>query len=103
MPLSEVLAMYGYESGIDFDDPNHEVPENDSDSSDDLPQQIMENSQSPRMMTSQMMQSHSRNSPDDESRKVEVMDLVFYDAPDVPTMGSSRPLLRCNYFCVIYA
>lgn len=69
MPLSEVLAMYGYESGIDFDDTNHEVPENDSDSSDDSPQLIMENPQSPRIMTSQLMQSHSRSSPDGEPRK----------------------------------
>lgn len=100
MPLNEVLAMYGYESGVEYDDTNQEVPEHDSDSSPvDSPQQMMENPDSPRIITSQMMQSQSDSSPIDEPSKVGVMDLVFYDAPDVP-MGSSRPLLRCNYnFC----
>lgn len=97
MPLNEVLAMYGYESGVEYDDTNQEVPEHDSDSSPiDSPQQMMENPESPRIITSQMMQSRSDSSPIDDPSKVGVMDLVFYDAPDVP-MGSSRPLLRCNY------
>lgn len=100
MPLNEVLAMYGYESGVEYDDTNQEVPDHDSDSSPmDSPQQMMENPDSPRIITSQLMQSQSDSSPIDETSKVRVMDLVFYDAPDVP-MGSSRPLLRCNYnFC----
>uniref|UniRef100_T1E1Q9 Putative mesoderm induction early response protein n=1 Tax=Cupiennius salei TaxID=6928 RepID=T1E1Q9_CUPSA len=93
MPLNEVLAMYGYESGVEYDDTIQEVPEHDSDSSIDSPQQIIENSESPHIINSQLMQSQSDSSPTDEPAKVEVMDLVFYDAPDVP-MGSSRPLLR---------
>lgn len=100
MPLNEVLAMYGYESGVEYDDINQEIPDHDSDSSPmDSPQQMMENSESPHIITSQLMQSQSDSSPTDETSKVRVMDLVFYDAPDVP-MGSSRPLLRCNCnFC----
>lgn len=100
MPLNEVLAMYGYESGVEYDDTNQEIPDHDSDSSSmDSPQQIMENPESSHIITSQLMQSQSDSSPNDETSKVRVMDLVFYGAPDVP-MGSSRPLLRCNYnFC----
>lgn len=100
MPLNEVLAMYGYESGVEYDDTNQEIPEHDSDSSSmDSSQQIMQNPESSRINASQLMQSQSDSSPNDGTSKVRVMDLVFYDAPDVP-MGSSRPLLRCNYnFC----
>lgn len=100
MPLNEVLAMYGYESGVEYDDTIQEVPEHDSDSSVDSPQQIMENPESPHIISSQMMQSQSDSSPNDEPTKDEVMDLVFYDASDVP-MGTSRPLLRCNYYLFI--
>lgn len=96
MPLNEVLAMYGYESGVEYDDTNQEIHDHDSDSSMDSPQHMMENPESPRIITSQLLRSQSDSSPTDETSKVRVMDLVFYDAPDVP-MGSSRPLLRCNY------
>lgn len=96
MPLSAVLAMYGYESGVEYEDTVQEVPVHDSDSSPiDSPQQMIDNPESPHIISSQNMQSQSDSSPTDEPSKVEVMDLVFYGASDVP-MGSSRPLLRCN-------
>lgn len=97
MPLNEVLAMYGYESGVEYDDTVQEVPEHDSDSSPvDSPQQLTDNPESPHLISSQM-QSQSDSSPTNEPTKAEeIMDLVFYDdPPDIP-MGSSRPLLRCK-------
>ncbi|XP_035206728.1 mesoderm induction early response protein 1-like isoform X2 [Stegodyphus dumicola] len=95
MPLNEVLAMYGYESGVEYEDTIHEVPDQDSDSSlIDSPEQTMENPESPRVLSSQGIPSQaSDSSPADEHKVDEVIDLVFRDTPDVP-LGSSRPLLR---------
>ncbi|CAL1261806.1 unnamed protein product [Larinioides sclopetarius] len=95
MPLNEVLAMYGYESGVEYEDTVQEVPEQDSDSSPlDSPEQTMESHSSPHSVLNQSVHSpESDSSPSDERKIDEVIDLVFRETTPIP-IGSSRPLLR---------
>ncbi|GFU41598.1 mesoderm induction early response protein 1 [Nephila pilipes] len=93
MPLNEVLAMYGYESGVEFDDSIQEIPEPDSDSSPlDSPEPTVESQNSPQSILNQ-----SVITPDVECnpllvRKIdEVIELGFRETSPIPL---GRPLLR---------
>ncbi|XP_015926300.1 mesoderm induction early response protein 1 isoform X3 [Parasteatoda tepidariorum] len=92
MPLNEVLAMYGYESGLDFEEGGQDATEHESDSSPiDSPEHTLENHDSPHSLTTHSLPSpESESNPSDE--KIEdFMNLVFQENA---TISCSRPLLR---------
>ncbi|KAG8199206.1 hypothetical protein JTE90_016029 [Oedothorax gibbosus] len=94
MPLNKVLAMYGYESSVEYEDTVQEVPEQDSDSSLlDTPEQTMESHSSSQSMLHSIHSPGSDSCPSEIRRIDEVIDLEFRPETPLP-MSSSRPLLR---------
>lgn len=105
MPLNKVLAMYGYENNVEYEDTVQEVPVQDSDSSLlDTPEQTMESHSSSHSILTHSIHSPGSDSCVSELRRIdEVIDLEFREETPIP-MGSSRPLLRCkkvNYFSIM--
>ncbi|GFQ79378.1 mesoderm induction early response protein 1 [Trichonephila clavata] len=92
MPLNEVLAMYGYESGVELEDSISEIPDPDSDSSPlDSPEPIVESQNSPQSLLNQSVNSPEYDCSPRVRKLDEVIELGFRETSPLPL---SRPLLR---------
>lgn len=92
MPLNEVLAMYGYESGVEFEDSIQDIPEPDSDSSQlDSPEPTVESQNSPQSMLNQSVNSPEYDCSPRVRKLDEIIELGFRETSPIPL---GRPLLR---------